>query len=152
MRGRHPKPLALRQNRTKKASRATISVLASASVPEIPNPDGRTWHALTLAAWSHAWMSPMASEWLETDTDALGRVALLWDQFYLTPGARLLSEIRLQESRFGFSPMDRARLQWTVNRTDDGAERKRRATPDRKPTGVDPRKFLRMVGDRTEKA
>jgi hypothetical protein len=69
------------------------------------------WHPLTVAAWVTAWGSPMASQWLETDADALGRLALLWDAFYTRPDTKML-EIRLQESRFGLSPLARSRLQW----------------------------------------
>ena len=114
MRGRHPKPADLRQNRTKKAGRATISAPEQVDVPEIPNPDGRVWHPLTLRSWATAWASPMASQWLDTDSDALGRLALLWDNFYQKPTGILMAEIRLQESRFGLSPLDRSRLQWEI--------------------------------------
>ncbi len=144
MRGRHPKPADIRQNRTKKAGRATIEAPESPDVPVIPNPNGRVWHPLTVTAWEHAWASPMASQWLETDVDALGRLALLWDEFYTEPGTKTMAEIRLQESRFGLSPLDRSRLQWEVKRGED-AERQRQKPAPVVKAGGDLRKQFRVV-------
>ena len=143
MSGPPPKPAHLRQRTNRKPGAATIEAVENAEIPDIPNPDERTWHQLTLEAWQHAWESPMASQWLETDIDALGRVALLWDDFYKAPDVRLMSEIRLQEQRFGLSPLDRTRLQWEVTRTDE-AERKRPKAPVQR-TGTDPRNGLMAV-------
>ena len=144
MGGRRPKPAEIRQNRTKKAGRATLEAPTSPEVPEIANPDGRIWHPLTVAAWKHAWESPMSTQWLETDVDALGRLALLWDQFYKEPDGKVMAEIRLQESRFGLSPLDRSRLQWEIKRGED-AERQRVPAPHAAKVGADLRKVLRMV-------
>lgn len=142
-RGPAPKPAAIRQNRTKKYGAATLeSSEVPVDAPEIPNPDGRTWHPLTLESWARAWASPMASKWLDTDKDGLGRLALLWDTFYKDPKIPAMAEIRQQESRFGLSPLDRSRLQWEIKRGED-AERKRAPAPAR--TGGDPRKLLKMV-------
>jgi hypothetical protein len=97
---------------------------------------------LTVQAWEHAWSSPMATKWLETDVDALGRLALLWDALYLGNVA-VMAEIRLQEQRFGLSPLDRSRLQWEIARTDE-VERKREQRAPRR-TGTDPRAILMAV-------
>src|SRR5688572_5715888 len=118
MPGPPPKPSNLRQRTNRKAGSASITeivALQDSEAPGIPNPDARVWHPLTLAAWAHAWASPMASQWLETDVDALGRWAILLDEFYKAPqDAKIMAEIRLQEQRFGLSPLDRSRLQWEV--------------------------------------
>jgi hypothetical protein len=82
----------------------------------------------------------MASQWLETDVDALGRLALLWDHFYQFPTAQNLSEIRLQEQRFGLSPLDRSRLQWEVNRAEETEKRQQQRVARR--TGTDPKAYL----------
>ena len=111
--------------------------------PAIPNPDGREWHPLTVASWHRAWRSEMASQWLETDGDGLGRLALLWDLFYKQPAPQIMAEIRLQEQRFGLSPLDRSRLQWEVSRA-EGAEQ-RRPRPARRPGISDPRSMLTVV-------
>src|SRR5690349_20823794 len=128
MAGRGPAPKAsqMRQRTNKKSGHAVLEMRDSDEIPAIPNPDGRTWHKLTLSAWKNAWMSPMASQWLTSDVDALGRLALLWDTFYKEPQAKVLAEIRLQESRFGLSPLDRSRLQWEVNRGDEAEQRAQR--------------------------
>lgn len=146
MPGPAPKPSHLRARTNKKAGHATIEAPEDPDIPAIPNPDGRVWHPLTVQAWEHAWSSPMSSQWLETDADALGRLALLWDQFYGKPSAMVMAEIRLQESRFGLSPLDRSRLQWEVARGDE-AQRKRQVPtlPKDKPVVGDPRKLLRMA-------
>ena len=158
MSGPPPKPAHLRQRRNKKSGAVTLPASLSAAVDGliadrepgarvIPNPDARIWHPQTLKDWAHAWESPMASQWLETDADALGRLALLWDEFYKKPDANGLKEIRLQSALFGLSPLDRSRLQWEFARADE-AETKtnRRAEITRKRTGTsDPRHLLTMV-------
>jgi hypothetical protein len=141
--GPPPKPAHLRQRTNKKAGMAQISAPEQAKVPPIPNPDKRDWHALTLTSWKHAWKSPMASQWIQTDIDALGRLALLWDAFYKQPDAKVMAEIRLQEQRFGLSPLDRSRLQWEIRRAEEG-EKRQPAQPVRR-TGTDPRAVLMAV-------
>lgn len=145
MPGPAPKPAHLRQRRNVKPGSATLESVVNADVPVIPNPDGREWHPLTTAAWGRAWASPMASQWLETDEDALGRLAILWDDFYKRPTSQMLAEIRLQEQRFGLSPLDRSRLQWEVSRATE-AERKQQPKPQPRKTGtLDPRAILMAV-------
>jgi hypothetical protein len=141
--GPPPKPAHLRQRTNKKAGMAQISAPEQAKVPPIPNPDKRDWHALTLTSWKHAWKSPMASQWIQTDIDALGRLALLWDAFYKQPDAKVMAEIRLQEQRFGLSPLDRSRLQWEIRRAEEG-EKRQPAQPVRR-TGTDPRAVLMAI-------
>lgn len=144
-RGPAPKPAHLRQRTNKKAGSAQLEAPVSPEVPEIPNPDQRVWHALTLAAWRNAWESPMASQWLETDADALGRLALLWDEFYKKPSADALKEIRLQSALFGLSPLDRSRLQWEVTRGEEAERKRTKPAPSAVKPGTDLRKVLRMV-------
>lgn len=150
MPGPPPKPAHLRQ-RTNRKSTATVLALvepgAAKAAPEIPNPDARDWHPLTMKSWKHAWRSPMASQWLETDFDALGRLALLWDEFYKRPNADALKEIRLQSALFGLSPLDRSRLQWEVSRSESEAlKHERRVETSQKRTGRhDPRHALMAI-------
>jgi hypothetical protein len=141
-RGPAPKPAHLRQRTNRKIGSGPITAPASPRVPTIPNPDARAWHPLTLVAWDHAWRSPMASQWLETDADALGRLALLWDDFYKAPSAEALKEIRLQSALFGLSPLDRSRLQWEVAKASE-VEQRARQTPQHLTR--DPRAVLMAV-------
>jgi hypothetical protein len=144
MPGPAPKPSHLRQRTNQKAGHALLTAPESSEVPPIPNPDGRVWHPLTVVAWEHAWQSPMSTQWLETDVDALGRLALLWDEFYMAPDTKTMAEIRLQEQRFGLSPLDRSRLQWEVSRAEEAEQKQQRRQPA-KPTGTDPRAFLTSI-------
>jgi hypothetical protein len=145
-RGPAPKPAHLRQRTNKKSGSATIEAPDKPKIPEIPKPDERTWHPLTVKSWQHAWSSPMATQWLESDVDALGRLALLWDAYYQKPASLLLAEIRLQEARFGLSPLDRSRLQWEVGRAEGMGKKPAPAPPAVKRTGThDPRRILMAV-------
>lgn len=115
--------------------------------PTLPNPDKRKWHRLTQAWWRSVWQSPMASEYLDTDTHGLARLAMVIDDYYQSGDVKLLSEIRLQEARFGLSPVDRSRLQWEVQKGEE-AERRRRpkAMQQAEPSDIkDPRSALRVV-------
>jgi hypothetical protein len=140
MPGPAPKPAHLRQRMNRKAGSTTLSTGVSVRVPPIPNPDKRTWHPLTRKAWRHAWTSPMASQWLQTDADAIARLAVLWDNFHKSPSADALKEIRLQGALFGLSPLDRCRLQWEISPADPAQASTR---PTR--TGTDPRATLMAV-------
>ena len=147
-RGRHPKPAHLRQNRTKKAGRATLEHPGGEVTRDLPELGGREWHPLTLAWWQRVWESPMAELYLPTDVDGLVRLAMMVDDFYHDPNPKILAEIRLQEARFGLSPLDRSRLQWEVQRGEE-ADRKRRPkpveTPQSQGEGGDPRAVLKVV-------
>jgi hypothetical protein len=141
--GPAPKPAHLRQRTNRKPGAAVLEAPASPKIPELPNPDGRDWHALTIQSWRNAWGSPMAGQWLDTDRDALGRLALLWDAFYKAPDSKVLAEVRLQEARFGLSPIDRSRLQWEVQRAEERDTRPR-SLPTR-PASGDPRRLFMAV-------
>ena len=153
-RGPAPKPAHLRQRRNKKAGATTLTPPPEGErrrTPTLPNPDSRQWHKLTRAWWRRVWQSPMASEYLETDFDGLARLAVLIDDFYKAEGAKerreLLQEIRLQEARFGLSPVDRSRLQWEIAKGEE-AERRRPPRTVEEPqqqSEADPRALLRVV-------
>lgn len=153
-RGPAPKPAHLRQRRNRKSTAATLEMPPEGErrrAPTLPNPDGRKWHRLTRAWWRRVWQSPMASEYLETDVDGLARLAILVDDFHKATSAKerkeLLQEIRLQEARFGLSPVDRSRLQWEIAKGDEATRRRQpprpsEATPE---PAADPRQLLRVV-------
>lgn len=153
--GPAPKPTALRQRRNKKAGATTLAVSVpkpdqeKPKIPTLQNPDKRKFHRLTRQWWKRVWTSPMASEYLPTDVDGLARLALLVDNYYQNPigkkAKELLGEIRLQEARFGLSPVDRSRLQWEVLKGEE-AERKRRPPQNQHPaSSKDPRGILGVV-------
>ena len=144
-------PKSLRQRSNRKAGAAELEAPESPKVPVLPKhidrPSGKGWHRHTRRWWRHVWESPMAGEYLESDVDGLIRLAILIDQFNWTNDPKLMSEIRLQEARFGLSPVDRSRLQWEVARSDEATSRRRapattsRSVDDRD----DPRNVLRAV-------
>lgn len=86
----------------------------------------------------------MASEYLPSDVDGLGRLAILVDEFYKTLDPKLMTEIRQQEARFGLSPVDRSRLQWEVAKGEE-ADRRRNPPQRKQAAGDDPREALRAV-------
>jgi len=101
------------------------------------------WHHLTKAWWGRVWASPMAPEYIESDIDALYVLASLRDQFWRTGGtdSKLAAEVRLQEARFGATPLDRRRLEWEMERDRDEAKQ-----PEQLPIPMaDPRANMRLV-------
>jgi hypothetical protein len=86
----------------------------------------------------------MASQYLPTDVDGLGRLAMMIDSYYLYPDSKVLGEVRLQEARFGLSPLDRSRLQWEIAKGEE-AERKRKPKEEPSRKTSDPRQVLRAV-------
>lgn len=151
-RGRIPKPAHMRQNKTKKVGRTTLNVSETGEfvgdkrkTPPLQNPDKRKWHKFTKAWWRCLWASPMVEEYLPVDILGLARLAILIDDYYKYGGKEKLSEIRMQEARFGLSPADRSRLQWEVPKGDEAGKKK--TTPQRTnfPSPVDPRGILGVV-------
>ncbi len=145
---KHPSTRA-RQNRSTTA--AQLKADPSIKVPALPD---RLWHPMTAAWWRDVWASPMAPEFDPSDVHGLYALAVLVDDFWSveTPTARrdLAGEIRLQTQRFGLSPIDRRRLQWEIERTEEaqdrGTRRRSRAAEDTLwLSSGDPRSTLRSV-------
>lgn len=86
---------------------------------------GAAWHRMTRAWWRDVWHSPMASQYVQADIHGLYRLAVLIDQFWSDPTKELAAEIRLQQQAFGLSPIDRRRLEWSIEEV-EGANTKRR--------------------------
>lgn len=157
MPGPSPKPAHLRQRRNKTPGEAQLPTEQSSlrnTVPALPDRKDRVWHPNVVAWWESAWRSPMASEWL--DADMRGGLYLLadlhqarWEADDAATLVKVSAEIRLQEVRFGLSPIDRSRLRWTIAHSDEAVEKAetRRAGKARKGSkGKDPRDVLKMVG------
>jgi len=118
------------------STRATLAPqTGELEIPELPLPtDDHVWHPLTLAWWAAVWSSPMAPEYDDSDIHGLYVLAMLVDGFWTHPHWTAAAEIRLQGQRFGLSPIDRRRLQWEIERTDEAQERGNRRRSAGKPT------------------
>lgn len=146
MPGPPPKDPNVRQRRNAKAEEADLTPPpADVPVPELPKPDEREWHPLSLRWWDGLWHSPMAPRYLITDVHALGMVALLIDDFYKATSPKdrreLAAEIRQQTARFGLSNWDRNRMNWTVSAAPQEKPRPQSVPRDE---SVDPRKVLKF--------
>jgi hypothetical protein len=135
--------------RNKSTTRASLSSTHDVETPDLPRQPGG-WHPQTLSWWADVWSSPMAPEYDDSDQHGLFLLAVLVDAFWVTPSKELASEIRLQRQCFGLSPIDRRRLQWEIERTDEAQDKGRRrrspATDAKAPTAkADPRAVLRSV-------
>jgi hypothetical protein len=67
----------------------------------------REWYA----TWAR---SPMAARFTRVDWMRLQDIAPLKDRYYRKPTSSMAGELRLQESLFGATVMDRQRLHWRV--------------------------------------
>jgi len=144
--GPAPKPAHMRQRRNRASTGAKLQADPKLKAPDLPD---RPWHPMTLAWWADVWSSPMAPEYDDSDRHGLFMLAVLIDEFWLSPTKDLAAEIRLQRQSFGLSPIDRRRLQWEIDRGDEASERtkKRRSVPARKneEQPADPRSILHVV-------
>jgi len=137
--------------RNKSTTRATLTLAHKVEAPELPpseSPYG--WHSLTIHWWRDIWASPMAPEFHESDVHGLFLLAALVDLFWWSPSKELAAEIRLQRQSFGLTPLDRRRLQWEIERTDEAQERgtRRRTATGGTPAPTkakDPRRALTAV-------
>lgn len=162
MPGPMPKQPGSRARTNRSSTATTLTANPSARVPKLPpHPgleEGHDWHPQVTAMWKDVWKSPMAAEYDESDKHGMYVVALLYDDFYTATTPRLRAEIaaelRLSGQRFGFSPIDRRRLQWQIEQTEDAQDRGRRrrgatakATQEpAPPVSKDPRAILRSIG------
>lgn len=91
------------------------------------------------------WRSPMVSEWLEADIKGrLHRLLLLVEQYHHEPTAALDAQICRNESALGLSPMDRRRLQWTIEKTEQEQRRRPPQTPPASKSEM--RELLQVLG------
>src|SRR5690606_31836765 len=147
MPGPSPKHPSTRARRNKTSTAATLRADHAITAPELP--DGG-WHPMTLAWWRAIWASPMAPEYDDSDRHGLFLLAMLVDDFWgadsVSQRKELAAEIRQQGQRFGLSPIDRRRLQWEIERTEEAQEKAaKRRTRSPRSSGGDPRSTLRAV-------
>lgn len=101
---------------------------------------------MTRAWWDRLWASPMATQFIDSDVDALFELAALKEAFW-SGGAdsKLAGEIRQRAAQFGSTPLDRRRLEWGLEPPDDGQEGGQAPEPGPETPREDPRNVLRMV-------
>jgi len=143
MPGPAPKDPKLRQRRNRSSTRATLVRVAKPRQRAPSLPKERDWHKLTKAWWKDIWHSPMADEYLRADRHALYRLAALIDMFWSEPTKELGAEIRLEQQAFGLTPLDRRRLEWSIEQV-EAAQKKTRKTEADTAHEEDPRNVLRM--------
>ncbi len=165
--GPPPKPAAVRARKNRVTTAAVLHAPNPEDVMVPPLPDRpqdwhhtllnrppQDWHPLTRAWWADLWASPMAAEYDATDVHGLLQLAVLVDDFWHAESPRdrqaASAEIRLQGLRFGLSPIDRRRLQWEIERSEEAqaCRRRRQAAeappepPADRPRPRDPRSVL----------
>lgn len=150
MPGPLPKDPELRQRRNRVATEAELDATPhQLRIPPLPKAlfGSLVLHPLTRRWWRVIWRSPMAPRWLEADIEGLYLVAVLRNQFFHDPSARLAAEVRQQEARFGLDVMGRRRLDWRIAgpaRQPEAPSKPEPTTPP-EPDGFDPRSVLRAV-------
>jgi len=65
----------------------------------------------------------MATEYVRADEHGLFRLAVLIDMFWHKPSQKLAAEIRLQQQAYGLTPLDRRRLEWSVEQAEEAKDR-----------------------------
>lgn len=151
MPGPVPKRNPARRNRTSTSAKLSTVPhdVEAPPLPPVPSPFNE-WHPLTVSWWADVWASPMAPEYHESDVHGLYVLAALVNHFWHQPRQDLAAEIRLQRQCFGLTPIDRRRLQWEIERTDEaqakGTQRRAKATEAKAPTAAaDPRSVLKAA-------
>ncbi len=144
MPGPTPKDPKLLQRRNKHSTAATLVDNAPVvGMPELPKRKPK-WRPEVVDWWRDVWASPMASEYIQADIHGLYLLADLMDRYWRDPTTKLATEIRLQRQCFGLTPIDRRRLQWTVEQVESATEKRQQRTRRQQPD-VDPRSVLKLV-------
>ena len=159
--GPPPKPDAIRQRRGSGPREKILPIPAKPvcdRTPKLPRRErgSGAWRPEVLAWWEDLWKSPMAAEFIEADMAGLYLLADLYQHRWTLRDdpktlVAVVTEIRLQESRFGLSPQDRRRLGWViakVEKPEPGRGRARRGgmeNPRDILRSTDPRSAMRLV-------
>lgn len=151
MSGPPPKNTGVRARKNKASTRAILTEPdENVEIPELPaltvevtNADGvtftieRKWHPLTIQWWQAIWPSPMAAEWHSSDVFGLYALAMLYDKVFKSGGnAAAHAEMRLGRAPYGLTPIDRRRLEWTIESADKAqaeGDKRREAPPETAP-------------------
>jgi len=145
MPGPMPKDPQLRQRQNRSSTRAVLTSDAQPRKRAPRLPRGHDWRAETRAWWAGVWHSPMAAEYLDSDVHGLRRLAVLVDGFWSAPSKELAGEIRLQQQAFGLSPLDRRRLEWTIEQAEGATTRRQQRRVRQAQDGeIDPRQALAL--------
>lgn len=146
MPGPAPKDPSVRARRNRQSTAATLRLVHDVVAPPLPT---RLWHEQTRAWWRDIWASPMAPEFLKADLHGLFALALLIDDMWRTEDPKLrkelAAEVRQQRMAFGLTPLDRRRLQWQIEQTEEAQDRgtrRREAAPKPVAKASDPRGVL----------
>lgn len=107
-------------------------------------------HPRTQAWWRSVWTSPMAGQYTAPDVEGIAMLCLVVEDFWradtTTARREAAAEIRQQSQRFGLSPIDRRRLQWTLPKDPPKAAPAPAAARGQRlvsvPAGPDPRDVL----------
>jgi hypothetical protein len=169
MPGPAPKDPSTRARRNKSSTRATLSEPPKgAKVPAMPDPPLLVeydedklrhthevpWHDMAVRWWNDVWSAPMSTEWHESDIHNLYICLLLQQDMWTasTPKDRSAAqaEYRLQRKDLGLTPLDRRRLEWSIETAEDakdkGRSRRERQAVAEKPKGKgkagDPRELF----------
>ena len=76
------------------------------------------WHAQAVKFWRDLWKSPMGPEFVKMDIHGLYRLFILVDQFWKKPDIKLAAEIAREQQAYGLTPLDRRRLEWTIEKAE----------------------------------
>jgi hypothetical protein len=161
MPGPTPKDPSVRARRNRSSTRRSLQprtgvklTLLEGQVPELP--EGPVWHSETERWWNDVWSSPMAPAWDASDFHNVTICALfyndLWTAESSTARREAASEFRMHRRDLGLTPLDRRRLEWSIETADAakdrGRQRRGEAPRDRlKVTAIeghtDPREVFR---------
>lgn len=146
MPGPAPKDPATRQRRNTRSTKAALPAegLALKRVPLMPKgPADWVWHDRTREWWRELWRSPMAANLVAMDVQGIERLAFVIDKAHWEPGdAKLEEQIQKLSMPYGLSPLDRRRLEWSI---EPPKPKPAKAPAAAVAPGPDPRSLLRVV-------
>jgi hypothetical protein len=150
-----PKHPSQRARNNISSTRAILPAAPDRKLPTPRLPSDIDWNPLVVKWWKDMWAAPMSGEYHASDLHQLFLLAMLYNDFYAEePGTnartRLSAEIRQHRMAFGLTPLDRRRLEWTIEQVDEAQDkgRRRRATAPVAPmpsVADDPRQALRAI-------
>ena len=128
MPGPAPKDPSVRARRNASSTKSKLVAGGERVVPKMPA--GPEWHSAVKAWWADVWASPMSPEWDESDVHNVTLCALLLQDVWTAESAKqrkdAAGEFRLQRRDLGLTPLDRRRLEWTIETAEDAKDRGQR--------------------------
>lgn len=129
-----------RRNEPARGEWVTLPTDPLPDAPSLPRPTPKGgWGVQAKRAWKLWWGDPVVHMWSESDAESVEELVMMVHEFYESPSASALTQIRLIKKSLGLSPDGRKDLRWQyADEVEAEVTPLRAVAGDKRPLPVDP--------------